>query len=89
MARGWESKSVEDQMEEAKGRASLESERSFTPVETRLLRQKMESLRQSRSRLLQQLERAANPSHREVLLKGLQAIEKDLDEITLPNEPGQ
>jgi TATA-binding protein-associated factor Taf7 len=87
MARGWESKSVEDQMEEAKGRADLQDERT-TPLESRLLQQKVESLRQSRSRLLQQLERARNPAHREVLLKGLQAVEREIEDISPTGDPG-
>ena len=83
MARGWESKSVEAQIEEGKAdvSATTPSPRSPTP-ESRLLNQKIESLRLSRSRLLQQLEQARHPAHREILQRGLQAIEKELEEIT-------
>ncbi|HEY5404725.1 MAG TPA: hypothetical protein VIK24_17765 [Pyrinomonadaceae bacterium] len=34
----------------------------------------------SRSRLLDQLERAAKPAHRTMLLNGLAAIEKEIEE---------
>jgi hypothetical protein len=83
VARGWESKSVESQIEEADQQQVDSNPRSPTP-ESRALLQKMESLRLSRSRLLQQLEQARHPRHREVLLKGLQAIEKEIEEITPP-----
>jgi hypothetical protein len=79
VARGWESKSVESQMEEEKKEPLVESPRASTP-ESRQHQQKIESLRLSRSRLLQQLEHARHPLHREVLMKGLQAIEKEIEE---------
>jgi hypothetical protein len=81
MARGWESKSVEAQIEEGNQPSPAASPRSPTP-ESRALQQRIESLRLSRSRLLQQLENARHPLHREVLLKGLQAVEKEIEEIT-------
>jgi hypothetical protein len=33
--------------------------------------------------LLQQLERATHPAHRNVLLKGLKAVEKEIEEAAL------
>ena len=85
MARGWESKSVESQIEEGKQRAEHVPESSTSP-EARARQQRLESLRLSRSRLLDQLDRARLPAHREVLQNGLRAIEKELDE--LGTEPG-
>lgn len=79
MARGWESKGVEDQIEEGKRRA--ESARVEDSLETRLRGKRLESLKLSRSRVLEQLERARHPAYREVLMKGLRAIEKDMEEI--------
>jgi hypothetical protein len=79
MARGWESKSVEAQIEEGKEDRPVERR---PPPEARLQQQKIQSLKLSQSRLLQQLENARHPAYREVLQKGLQAIEKELDEIT-------
>jgi hypothetical protein len=79
MARGWESKAVADQIEEVSSR----KDRSRVPASNEELAQKerLHSLLLSKSRLLQQLERATNPSHRDVLLNGLKAIEKQIDEI--------
>lgn len=81
MARGWESKGVEDQIEEGNRRAE-ESPRVEDSLETRLRGKKFESLKLSRSRMLEQLERARHPAHREVLMKGLRAIEKEMEEIS-------
>ena len=80
MARGWESKGVEGQIEEGNRRAE-ESPRVEDSLETRLRGKRLESLKLSRSRVLEQLERARHPAHREVLMKGLRAIEKEMEEI--------
>jgi hypothetical protein len=82
MARGWESKAVADQIEE--------SSELRGPVETKVHsdeeRQRLErltSLNLSKSRLLEQLERATHPVHREGLQKGLRAIEAELDQLNV------
>ena len=80
MARGWESKAVADQIEEGESRQLY----ARTPVPTpeqRKLKEQLESLKLSRSRLLQQLEHARHPAHRDVLLNGLKAVEKEIEEV--------
>ena len=79
MARGWESKAVADQIEEGKKQV-LPTRTSLTPSDRRL-KERLESLRLSRSRVLQQLDRATQPAYREVLLKGLGAIEREIEEV--------
>ena len=79
MARGWESKAIADQIEEEDSRQQHRSEAEITP-EQRLLKERLDSLKLSRSRLLQQLERATHPAHRKVLLNGLNAVEKEIEE---------
>jgi len=81
MARGWESKAIADQIEEGNSVRPAHDERVNNSREDRAQRQRMESLSLSRSRLLQQLERATHPSHRQVLLNGLQAIESEIEEL--------
>jgi len=81
MARGWESKGVADQIEQVKSDRPSRDERGRGSSEDRAQRQRMESLNLSRSRLLQQLERAKHPSHRQVLMNGLQAIESEIDKL--------
>jgi hypothetical protein len=82
VARGWESKAVADQIEEGESRQN-ETPRAATSPEERQLRERHDSLLLSKSRLLAQLERATNPAHRGVLLNGLKAVEKELEEIAV------
>lgn len=79
MARGWESKAVADQIEDAELREANAAAQPQTSEE-RERKQRLDSLLLSKSRLLQQLERAKHPAHRGVLLNGLKAIEKKLEE---------
>jgi len=80
MARGWESKAVADQIEEGESRRQDTSKSAPSP-EQRKLKEQLESLKLSRSRLLQQLEHARHPAHRDVLLNGLRAVEKEIEEV--------
>ena len=79
VAIGW-GKSYEEQMEEANQRASEAKRAPRLPAEDRVRLQRLESLKLSRSRVLSQLERASLPAHREMLMKALQAIEKNIEE---------
>ena len=80
MARGWESKAVADQIEEGESRQQQSSKTEITR-EQRVLKERLESLQLSRSRLLQQLEHATHPAHRNVLLNGLKAVEREIEEV--------
>jgi len=87
MAIGW-GKSYEEQMEEANQRAS-DAKRQRQPrlrEGDRARLQRLESLKLSRSRVLAQLERASVPAHREMLMKALQALEKEADEASQPED---
>ena len=79
MARGWESKAIADQIEEEQSRRQQASTDEITP-EQRLRKERLDSLKLSRSRLLQQLERAKHPAHRKILLNGLKAVETEIEE---------
>ena len=80
MAIGW-GKSFEEQVEEANQRASLERA-PRVPLEDRLRRQHLESLKLSRSRVEQQLSKAVHAAHREMLMKALQSIENELEKLS-------
>ena len=80
MARGWESKAVADQIEEGESRQQ-DARKPAPTLEQRKLKEQLESLQLSKSRLLQQLEHARHPAHRNVLLNGLKAVEKEIEEI--------
>lgn len=81
MARGWESKSVEAQQEERGARkAAGHILQELSPFE-RERRAKVESLKLSRARTLEQLERAASPAHRAMLKRTLVALERELSQV--------
>jgi len=80
MAIGW-GKSYEEQMEEASQRASLETAPRLASDERARL-QRLASLKLSRSRVEDQLSKAVRPAHRQMLMKALQAIEEEADQIS-------
>ena len=76
MARGWESKSIEDQQAEAK-RAAAEAKRA--PLTA--AQQRRETLSLSRSQLQNQLEHVRHEAHRQMLLRSLQALDEELTQL--------
>jgi hypothetical protein len=76
-------------MEEASQRASAERTPRI-PDQERIRQQRIESLKLSRSRVEDQLSKAVHPAHRQMLMKALQAIETEAEEIShdaaLPRE---
>ncbi len=79
MARGWESKSVESQMESAEARRAARN----TPIDPAQAERnrKRESLQLTRTRILRDLEAAQNPRHREILLAGLKHLDEKISEL--------
>ena len=83
MARGWESKSVADQIEEdERAKEEIEKREQLSP-EMRARHAQLETLKLSRSRTLEQLERATNQAYREMLLRSLRALESEIEELDL------
>jgi hypothetical protein len=76
MARGWESKSVEQQQEEMAERHKS-SGAPISPSEQKRNRKK-EGLLLSRGRLQRQLETATNPRHRTMLEQSIAELDKQL-----------
>jgi hypothetical protein len=76
MARGWESKSVEQQQEQATSDAGQEHTR-LSPEQI-AEKQRRRGLELSRQRILQQLELASNPQHRQMLEAALADLDKQL-----------
>jgi hypothetical protein len=82
LARGWESKAVEDQINEADERARrAESAQNELSPQERERRQRLESLKLSRARTLDQLERATNRAYREMLQRTLRALESEIETL--------
>ncbi len=75
MARGWESKFVETQMESAET-SSQETSDQDNPDPERM--RQHQALLLSRSRVLQQLQLSQNPRHREMLNRALADLDQEL-----------
>jgi hypothetical protein len=79
MARGWESKSVEAQQDEAAGRTTPEKPR-LTPEEAERLRER-EALRLSLQSVVQRLQRSQDPRHRAMLEEALADLQRKLESL--------
>jgi hypothetical protein len=80
MARGWESKNVESQMEEA-----LQPRERHQPMsdEARSRVQQRATLELARQRVLHDLERATVPQHRAMLERALSDLEERLKSLAV------
>jgi len=85
MARGWESKSVEEQQAEASTPSSKARPR-LTSQQLAIERQK-QGLLLSRQRVLQQLEAAQNPNHRKMLENALADLDSQIALLSSPPQP--
>jgi hypothetical protein len=80
MARGWESKSVEAQIESAAGKEPAHREPELTPAQIQLLRDK-ENLELSRTRVTRELSTSTNPRYQQILRKALADLEAKLTHL--------
>ncbi len=80
MARGWESKSVESQMETAQSKQEETARKRLTPEVAAALRKK-ETLLLARAHLQQQMQASQHPRHREMLQNALADLEKQLADL--------
>ena len=85
MARGWESKSVEAQQDEAAGRTTPESPH-LTREEADRLRER-ETLRLSLQSVVQQLQRSRDPRHRAMLEQALADLQRKIHALSPTVEP--
>ena len=77
MARGWESKSVEGQIETAESQRAHSAAARLTPEQQQRQRDR-ESLELSRSRVVAELASATNPRRRELLEAALRHLEEKI-----------
>jgi hypothetical protein len=77
MARGWESKAVESQIEAAENRKANRTDVSLTPEQLSKQRER-ESLELSRTRVIQDLASAQNPNYRKLLQRSLEYLDEKL-----------
>jgi len=80
MARGWESKEVESQIESAASRRNAAHAAKIDAVQVQRERQR-ESLLLSRTRILHDLEQARHPRHQETLQAALKHLDQKLAEL--------
>ena len=78
MARGWESKSVEAQQAEAS--EQKQSPRSRLTPEQAARQRQVEGLHLSKQRVLQQLARASDARHRQMLERALADLDRKIQE---------
>ena len=77
MARGWESKSVEAQIEDAVSNNSSNFDQRTTPQERQTIFKKSD-LMLSRKRILQQLEQSPNERYSELLRRTLASLDAEI-----------
>jgi hypothetical protein len=82
MARGWESKSVEDQQAEA-SRDKASPKARLAPAQV-AQEQQLQGLRLSRARVVQQLTAARDPSHRLMLERALAELDRRIETLQPP-----
>ncbi len=80
MSRGWESKDVESQMEEAASKRAAARRTPLSAEEVRV-RSERTSLELSRTRVLKDLEGTAHPRRREQLEAALRHLDRKLAEL--------
>jgi hypothetical protein len=78
VARGWESKSVEQQQDDA--RSPDQPRRSLT-AEQRETETRKEGLKLSRSRVLEQIHSAENPRYRKILEQALTELDEQISRL--------
>jgi uncharacterized protein HemY len=83
MARGWESKSVEAQMENAHDNHTPGAKQPVTDEERKRQRER-DGLKLSRAYVLHQIEASTNQRYIETLRKALSEIEQKLAELNNP-----
>jgi hypothetical protein len=80
MARGWESKSVEDQIGAAEAAKEARARRALTDDQLEQLKRR-EGLLLERTRIIREMERAYKRRHLAVLERGLAHIESELAKL--------
>jgi len=80
MARGWESKSVEAQIDMAEAHRPIKQQTAPSTESLELLRKK-ETILLSRTRVVRELDNAQNPRYKAVLTKALADLEAQLTTI--------
>lgn len=84
MARGWESKAVEDQVQESESKKSQSNKGQPPPTDMELNRRR-EVLVLSRTRVQRELESSRNPRYTEQLTRALADLDAQLANLSVPD----
>jgi hypothetical protein len=82
MARGWESKSVEDQIGEAEAERLERATQSHLSAAERERTERRQSLLLSRSQIISRLKMARNQRYRNQLEAALKHLDEELEKVT-------
>lgn len=82
MAKGWESKSVEEQQSLAAETVVTDEERQRITKERAEKLRSLQALNLSRARVVQQMERCTNDRYREMLQKELTHLEQEIKKLS-------
>lgn len=80
MARGWESKSIEDQIGDAEAAKEDQAKQTLSQ-QGRALENQRQNLQLSRTQIMRRLEAATNAQYRTQLEAALQDLEKKLSDL--------
>lgn len=80
MARGWESKDVESQVEEKKSMSAASAKGPKSPEEIRR-EQERRDLQLSRTRIMNDLQAATHPNHRKSLEAALEHLDQKIAKL--------
>lgn len=83
MARGWESKSVESQIDSAQAARALRNQALLKSAEDVQRESKVDSLLLSRTRVMHDLQTACNPRYRGQLEQALAFLDQQIAELRL------
>lgn len=80
MARGWESKSVEEQQNQAQQTVSQDEKDALKRQDAEKMR-KIQALKLNRARIREQIERSTNDRYKELLGRELDHLEQELKQL--------
>jgi hypothetical protein len=81
MARGWESKSVEEQQSLAQHQTISQEEKDNLSRQKAEKMRKIQALKLNRARILEQVERSTNDRYKELLGRELEHLEQELKQL--------
>jgi hypothetical protein len=80
MARGWESKSVEEQQNQAQQTTTQDEKDALKRLDAEKMRT-IQALRLNRARIREQIERSTNDRYKELLGRELEHLEHELKQL--------